>query len=891
MIARKLVRASAVAFASLLFLLAPRISVAANESHATQRVSQAAVPETQTLACPAGSLGDLKLTVLQNSSNIGKSGGTNLELVCNYKVESNEKPPAVSGMAITIDYACDQDTQNSWTGKTGKRDQYDPKANPPVTSGEVSRSSTSLLLREDGLVDSFVGTFTVQERLFLLINSRTIATIVVNTDVKQPKPPAQPDPNMLNLNAGDAQSLGTLLASGEDQYAPKCGSASAPDDNQLAIVRIVATSPNRVGGTPIRFDEGADVQVSVGTLTKNPNKNEVVGVAGVKFQVFYDNILVGSGQTPNGSGSVFGSLTFSLPSDTAQGRSQHQVKVQVSKDNYQPAEATQQIEVWRGLENIRVLIEPLGGQFDVNQSVTVRGKVFADGPRPWGSIPVAATVSVSDGNGKLLGTAVTETGGAFSLAVQLGKGFGGVLNALDVHAIPTDASHYGDAESQLLIKMNPGKTLALTAGTDKGVYREGETVTVQGAVSSAGNPVSVDVQLVVDGAQRGAKTTDADGTFSFAFDVPTLPGQIPAPGGQHVVGVIARATGYDDGAATAYFLVGGEALSCVPLPFDVLHIKGQPTASSLITPNSIPPISAGGPTTGQTISVPKASPIAAGNKLTQDMSVRTGAQDQVVLSLPFEGGEVRIAVDAATELKIGAFCKDASGKVRLLLNVDNPGRILINIDNPQGGALPLDYKIVTPRNSVTSVGTRYLVAVDEQGATTVASFDGTVLVSDLSDANTAQVPPANQLTVPIGNSPDQTPLAPRTLAVDPALQALLTEAPVPPPPPNAGSSIAAPASNPLILIGIAGSAFAFIALLIGGILIVSRSRGHTSPANLPRPSDLPESGADRGRPSPANLPRPDDLPESGANRGSTSQANLTRPGDLPESGADDDRRQ
>ncbi len=831
MIRRKLVQAIAVTFASLLFLLAPRISTATNESHATHRVLQAAMPETQTLTCTAGSPGDFKVTVLPNSSAIGKGGGTNLELVCNYQVESNDNPPAVSGMAITIDYACDQETQDSWNSKTGKRDQYNPKANPPVTSGEVSRSSTSLLLREDGEVQSFVGTFTVQQKLFVRINSRTIATIVVNTDVKRPKPPAQPDPNVLNLNATDAQSLATLLAAGHDQYAPKCGGSSAPAGNQLTILRIVADSPGRDAGTPIRFDEGAYVQVSVGTLTKDPNKTEIVGVGGVKFQVFYDNSLVGSGQTPNGLSSAFGSMTFSLPSDTAQGRSQHQIKVQVSKENYQPAEATQQIEVWRGLENTQVLIEPLGGEFDVNQSVTVRGKVFADGFKAWGATPVAATVSVSDANGKLLGTTVTQSGGSFSLAVQLSKGslIGGLFNILVVHAVPTDASHYGDAESELQIKMNPAKTLVLTVGTDKGVYRTGETIAVQGTATSEGKPVSVEVQLSVDSVQQGAKTTDTNGTFSFAFDLPTLPGQIPAPGGQHLVVVTARATGYGDGAATAYFLVGGEALSCVPLPFDVLHVKGQPIASSLIPHNTIPPLSSGGSKSGQPISVPRASPITAGNKLTQAMSVQTGAQDQVVLSLPFEGGgEVRIAVDASTELKIGAFCKDASGKVKLVLNVDNPGKILINIDNPQGGASPLNYKIVTPRNSVTSVGTRYAVAVDEQGATTVACFDGTVLVSDLSGANTAQVPAANQLTVQIGNSPNQTQLTPRTLAVDPALEAMLNQAPVPPRSPNAGASIAALASNPLILVGIAGSAFAFLVLLVGGILILTRSRGHTS---------------------------------------------------------------
>jgi hypothetical protein len=400
------------------------------------------------------------------------------------------------------------------------------------------------------------------------------------------------------VTASASRLVGALNASGAG-----CGGLKP-----LAIGQFNAGG-NYEGGAGIIITRpiSQNVSVVVGEPTQDGG---VQGVGGVTVKLFYDGLLVSTQQT-NAAGGFASFGTDWLPKDITKGRSQHQMKVQASKDGYAPAEATKQIEVQNGLEQTKILVKPVDGTYKANQTVTIEGKVFVASALR-GSNPVPAKVTVSPaffsaGSHAALGQTATQADGSFSVAVQLPKPALPVL-VLQVQAAATQPDQFEDASTEVTIAMEKGKQLVVTLGTDKGVYQAGDTVAVQGTVTSEGDPVSANVQVVVDGVSQGLQPTASDGTFSAAFVPPTLPGQLPAPGGQHLAIAVAQSTGYDDGAATAYFLVGGEALDCVPLPFDVLIVKGLPTASSLIPPNTVPPLLPPGGGKGAPISFPKASP-------------------------------------------------------------------------------------------------------------------------------------------------------------------------------------------------------------------------------------------------------------------------------------------
>ncbi|MGB8646596.1 MAG: hypothetical protein WCF84_15255, partial [Anaerolineae bacterium] len=200
----------------VILLLFTLLASGAGTSHAQDIKSRSitaslAVPAGQVALNCQGSLGGYKLEVDQAHSSVSGS-----EVICNYTAQSQDKPPTTSGFAITVDYFCPADAQSAWRSRTGTaQPPWDPQNNPNGRIG--SQGGNSLLIREDGLVSGFAGDFTVTEKLFLLVDPQTIATVLVHTDVKQPaaspggNAPA-PDPKVLNLDANATAALAAAIA-------------------------------------------------------------------------------------------------------------------------------------------------------------------------------------------------------------------------------------------------------------------------------------------------------------------------------------------------------------------------------------------------------------------------------------------------------------------------------------------------------------------------------------------------------------------------------------------------------------------------------------------------------------------------------------------------------
>jgi ribosomal protein L40E len=155
---------------------------------------------------------DYNFEVIPQASHVQAQDGNVLHtLLCNYIVKT--KAPiaggnqGLSGLAITIDFKCPPDTQSDWATKTSPR------------SNEVSRTPNSLLTRETGDVQGYAGSFTVEEKLFVLIDSHTIATIVVLTDPNPDKP------GEMVFSANTAQPIAANLANIYAAQAndPACG--------------------------------------------------------------------------------------------------------------------------------------------------------------------------------------------------------------------------------------------------------------------------------------------------------------------------------------------------------------------------------------------------------------------------------------------------------------------------------------------------------------------------------------------------------------------------------------------------------------------------------------------------------------------------------------------
>ncbi len=182
-----------------------------------------------TINCLAARLpGGFDYQVVEDASHATTQNGVLLSLVCNYILSTQDSNPAgpghPSGAAITIDYACPEETKESWTSKTAS-----------ARDNEIARTDNSLLLHDSGEFTGFAGDFTVEEKMFLLLDTHTMATIVVLTG---------PDPNNTNnliFSANNAQVIAASLTqiNGPKANDPACGPPPGPGS---------ATSP---GQTPV----------------------------------------------------------------------------------------------------------------------------------------------------------------------------------------------------------------------------------------------------------------------------------------------------------------------------------------------------------------------------------------------------------------------------------------------------------------------------------------------------------------------------------------------------------------------------------------------------------------------------------------------------------------
>lgn len=149
--------------------------------------------------------------VLDDASSVSLENGVVRSVLCNYRIATTSAHPAgsghISGMAITIEYACPTQTTDAFKGKTGPRDN------------EIARTPNSVITRESGEFTSFSGDRTVQERMFALLDTHTIATIVIYTD---------PDPTNPNASIFSTTTGGSIAANLANTYGarandPVCG--------------------------------------------------------------------------------------------------------------------------------------------------------------------------------------------------------------------------------------------------------------------------------------------------------------------------------------------------------------------------------------------------------------------------------------------------------------------------------------------------------------------------------------------------------------------------------------------------------------------------------------------------------------------------------------------
>lgn len=497
-------------------------------------------------------------------------------------------------------------------------------------------------------------------------------------------------------------------------------------------------------------------------------KDSLVNPADVK--VYFDNVLIGSGQTQ--SAGIF-QFNYTTPDNLPSGRSPHTFKFTASKDGFAPGEKQVTVNIDANIQQTSVSLDAIGGEHLADDTVTISGRVFGVKFGLFQS-PVPSAIQVTDEDGGSSGAGVTDANGYFSVAVKLvgtEKSNESGAKTFKVQATPNDQTYRVSTASVSVLVTSKGK-IQVTAATDKAVYAANDNVTVSGRITSGGSPEAGTVQLTYERAILSAMPTEADGSYSYSF----APGSIGAGGiirnlaGGHLVQVDASATGFTSGTNTAsstakaFFIIQSEGADCIEAEAEVLRVSGNPSAAGYD-----PAISAFAGSR-----VPVDVGISNGSKLAQGMSLKTADSDRIALRLPLDGGaEARIAVDAKTQVTIAKYCKDASGRYKLLLRVSNPGSVLVYVDNPGSGPAPLDFRVTTPTAKVTVVHTRYYIAVDDTGATRVVALRGTVGVADAQGANAVGVDAGNQILVGVGASPSTSNEAEFTGEVDPNLVAML----------------------------------------------------------------------------------------------------------------------
>jgi len=234
------------------------------------------------------------------------------------------------------------------------------------------------------------------------------------------------------------------------------------------------------------------------------------------------------------------------------------------------------------------------------------------------------------------------------------------------------------------------------------------------------------------------------------------------------------------------------------------------------------------------------------------------------------GSDATVVVNGGTTLRIGKFCRDLDGKIHAALAIDKIGQVVVNVLNSNADKGPLDFNIATPSTTVKSVHTRYLVNVDPQGATTVAAFEGTVLVSDAQGANGIELPASNLIQVNTGAKPNSSDITALDGQLDPALEALLGSPNVPsatnpaatPPSANiattpiavttsADAASTPPAANtgpnPVALAGVAGAVVLLVLVL--GVVVLSSRRRPASQRDIRRTTPAPPPTVTRTLPA------------------------------------------
>lgn len=192
----------------------------AEESQAT-RYGSLAWQSDVTVDCLMSSLpSEFDYEIVTEASGAGQAGDVLGSVLCNYILSTNNAHPdgsgLPSGMAITVEFSCPAETQERWTTKGSSRDT------------EIERTSNYVLLREGGEYQGYAGEFTLQERVFALLDTHTVATIVVLTD------PSSADPDAPVLSAKSALPAAVELANTYASSAndPACG---APPGASISV--------------------------------------------------------------------------------------------------------------------------------------------------------------------------------------------------------------------------------------------------------------------------------------------------------------------------------------------------------------------------------------------------------------------------------------------------------------------------------------------------------------------------------------------------------------------------------------------------------------------------------------------------------------------------------
>ena len=485
--------------------------------------------------------------------------------------------------------------------------------------------------------------------------------------------------------------------------------------------------------------------------------------------------------------------------------------------------------------------------------VKVTGVVYAiegfDGIFPKFPRNVQAQVEISQGFNSIIQKITTDAQGYYEAEYLVVDDRASVIV---VNAISPDPSRYETGERQYSLDLKKRGSLTVTAATDKAVYAPGEPVTVSGNVIADGKQIDAIIGFRSDILPL-TSLTSSSGRFQFTF----TPGQEPKrdllgpfQNGLHVASAQATLLGYDNGSASAAYLVE-QPLVCTSLSAQVVDVTGVARVLP-VDPSSLQL----GSDLANAVALSNAN-ASRNTKLTQGLKVQTEAGGRVAIR--FEGADgavATVAVNDATTLQIQTFCKDkATGKIQAVLVVDGPGQVAVNKTTTGSIFSNIDIAVVTRSVRVKSINTRYFVGVDSQGKTTVAALEGTVIVSAPDSADGIELPALKRIAIAPAEKPEASKIAALDGKIDPRLEGMLDKSPSAARAASPNSPIATLPANPLILIGVTGFALVGFGGLILGLLLVARSRRKTGFQARPKPTDLPELGQTRDRSRPTDLPR------------------------------------